>query len=175
MTFKKIQLTESILHITDKSLLAITESNQIYKLEYVIYTSRRPHPEKEPTTWNEMMEQLNEELNEDKEIQVKNKKLPVYDGVIPQKNTNYLSYDLQLSQLSELKVFPTRLESTSGLIAYGHDIFFARMAAENNFDRLQEGFNFLKIFVVILVMFGGVVAMSTYHTNDESKKKFLQR
>jgi hypothetical protein len=26
-----------------------------------------------------------------------------------------------------------------------------------------------------LVMFGGVVAMSTYHTNDESKKKFLQR
>lgn len=67
---------------------------------------------------------------------VKSELFPPYDGVIIQRNTQFISYNLQLIDLRDVYTFATRLESTSAVIAFGHDIFCARITAESNFDRL---------------------------------------
>lgn len=35
------------------------------------------------------------------------------------------------------------------MLAYGNDIFFTRVAPENNFDLLQENFNYSMLFLFI--------------------------
>ena len=82
-------------------------------------------------------------LNDTQEIEpidVKSKLYPPYDGVIPQKNNAYLSYDLHLMGLKEIYTFATRLESTTAVLITGHDIFYARVSGESTFDRLDEKF-----------------------------------
>ena len=67
---------------------------------------------------------------------VKSTEFPQYDGVIPQMNTKFISYDLELVGLENLLCFSTRLESTTAVFSYGHDLFYARVNPEANFDRL---------------------------------------
>lgn len=46
-------------------------------------------------------------------VPIKDTDKPLYDAVIPVESTKYLSYGQDLVGLSEVKAFPTRLESTS--------------------------------------------------------------
>ena len=75
------------------------------------------------------MTKLKEELDEvdkPKPIVLKHEMYPKYDPVIGQNNRKYLSYDLELFGLENLQTFSSRLESTTQVFVYGHDIFFAR-------------------------------------------------
>ena len=78
-------------------------------------------------------------LNDSIEIEpldIKSKAYPPYDGVIPQNNRAFVSYDLQLIGLREIYTFATRVESTSAVLVTGHDLFYARVTGESHFDKL---------------------------------------
>lgn len=110
-----------------------------------------------------------ETKKEEGALELKSKTHPPYDAVIPFISTKYLSYGLPLINLKEVKAFPTRLESTTQILAYGFDIFFMRVSPENNFDLLQEHFNYTLLFLFI-----GGLAVVTYLVKIYVGKKSAQ-
>lgn len=107
-----------------------------------------------------------EKKNEPVVVQIKDLEKPPYDAVIPIDATKYLSYGLELIDLKEIKAFPTRLESTSQVLAYGFDVFFTRVSPEGNFDLLQENFNYAMLFLFIAGL-----AITTVFVNRHVNKK----
>lgn len=149
---KKIALTQSKQHITGKMLVLITSNDQVYSIENALFSARRQHKaEAEAAAERALIEAttFGPKNDTDKVIDVKNPLLPQYDGVIPQRNTKFVSYDLNLIDLRHLLTSPTRLESTTAVLAIGHDVFGARIMPEGNFDRLHENFKGTLLFGVI--------------------------
>ena len=109
----------------------------------------------------------------DRVMEVKSTLFPPYDGVIPHRNTRFITYDLQLTNLEDVYTFPTRLESTSAVVATGHDIFFARITAESNFDRLHEDFNTPALIATIAGLFVALYAAQVYVKSKEATETFL--
>lgn len=111
-TVKGMALTQTLHHITGKNLVVITQNNLVYQLDHNLFTARRPH-----------LDSLVSPLVEDpkkaegtqllQSADLKNKDLPPYDAVIPLLPSKYISYGLALTNLKEVKAFPTRLESTT--------------------------------------------------------------
>lgn len=175
---KRIALTQSMKHVTNKMLVLITSNDQIYTLENVIFSARRQHKsEKEALEAKELAAATTlgpKQTNEtDMLLELKSPLLPPYDGVIPQRNTKFISYDLQLVDLKNVVTFSTRLESTSAVVATGHDIFFARVTAESSFDRLHENFQSVALLATIFGLFVVLYAAQVYVQNKETKEKFL--
>ena len=177
-------LTQSLSHVTSKMLVLITSNDQVYTIENALFTARRQRKEEaeakaarelaEATTLPQPSYKLNK--TEDVEmIDIKSTLFPPYDGVIPQKNTRYISYDLSLLDLQDIYTFPTRLESTSAVLVTGHDIFFARVTAESIFDRLHENFNSAGLFAAIVGLFVLLYVANTYVKSKESHDKFLTK
>jgi len=108
-------------------------------------------------------------------IDIKSTLYPPYDGLIPQKNTRYISYDLNLMGLDQIYTFPTRLESTSALLITGHDIFYARVTAESVFDRLDENFKMTGLVVTIAGLFVLLFVANSYVKSKEAKEQFLTK
>lgn len=111
----------------------------------------------------------------DRVVDVKNPLLPQYDGVIPQRNTKFVSYDLNLVDLRQLLTAPTRLESTTAVVAIGHDVFGARIMPEGNFDRLHENFKGTLLFATISGLVVALYAAQLYIKSKEGKEAFLTR
>ena len=112
---------------------------------------------------------------EEPEYKLKSKEFPPYDGVIPQMNQRYISYNKELANLDKVICFPTRLESTSAVFSYGHDLFYARINPESNFDRLHESFKsgmFLTTLGVLVMM---LLTAHTYIKSTETKETFNLR
>jgi len=64
----------------------------------------------------------------------------VYKPELPIATQRYLSYHLEFTSLDEIATFPSELESTSLVLAYGHDLFFTKVQPDNPFDILDEDF-----------------------------------
>mmetsp|Transcript_21772 Transcript_21772/g.15599 ORF Transcript_21772/g.15599 Transcript_21772/m.15599 type:complete len:187 (+) Transcript_21772:977-1537(+) len=167
---KKIALTDSLNHISSKSMILITTTNQVYQIKNQLYSARRPRPE-EPVTITASAFSIEEEDNT--KIELKNKALPAYEAVIPHMINQYLSYDLILLNLKDIKVFRTRLESTSQVFVYGHDLFMTLMTPDNKFDMVQEDFNFKLLFAAIIGLIIGNFALIKYKNSKEATKVFL--
>lgn len=90
-------------------------------------------------------------------------------------NQKFISYDLELIGLENLLCFSTRLESTTAVFSYGHDLFYARVNPEANFDRLHESFkaNLFLGTIAFLVLALGFA--SYYVKNRETHNDFLLR
>jgi len=67
------------------------------------------------------------------------------------------------------------LESTSAIIAVGHDIFGARIMPEGNFDRLHENFKGTLLFGTIAGLIVSLYAAQFYIKSKEAKENFLKR
>ena len=162
-------------------LLLLTRDDQVYSIENMLWSARR---ESKADTEAKAARELEKastlptpgyKLNKTEEelIDVKSKQFPPYDGVIPQKNTNYISYNLQLIGLNKIYTYSTRLESTSAVLVTGHDIFYARVTAESIFDRLHD--NFKSEYIAIAV--GGLVTLlyvaGIYVKNKDAREAFL--
>lgn len=106
-------------------------------------------------------------------LELKDTTKPPYDAVIPIESTKYLSYGLDLTDLQEIKAFPTRLESTSQVLAYGHDMFFTRVSPENNFDLLQENFNYTMLFLFIAGLAATTYMVKRHVTSKAKRTQFL--
>lgn len=171
---KAIALTESQHHITGKSMVLITNQNKIYKLQDVQFSARRPHPEKPapmPTSFKEALSAELEKAKEDEKevLLIKSDKFPMYDPVLPQINTKFVTYDLQLTNLERIQTFSSRLESTTQVFAYGHDLFLARVNPDGSFDLLDEEFNFMLLFGVI-----GLILVANVYGSSMVKKETLK-
>lgn len=95
--------------------------------------------------------------------------------MLPQRNTKYVSYDLKLAKLKDIYTFSTRLESTSAIVAVGHDIFFARINPESNFDRLHENFKGIILFGVIGGLIAALVFANSYSKSKDQTEQFLTK
>ena len=107
------------------------------------------------------------------EVQLKTNKYLVYDPVVPSFDVRYISYDLPLVGLENLYTFSTRLESTSQVLAYGHDLFLARISPDNKFDMIDEEFNYSLLFLVIAALVGANYMFRKYLNTQNAKKLFL--
>jgi len=114
-----------------------------------------------------------EEVEPPMELQLKSDRFPVYDPVIPSFDVRFLTYDINLVGLNKLQTFSTKLESTSQVFAYGHDLFLARIRPDNKFDMIDEDFNYALLFLGIVVLFGVNYALSSFMKKEKSKKEFL--
>ena len=147
----------------------------VYQIDNNLFTARRPHGDnlvlggetEEPKKVEGAQGQLL------KSIDFKNKDLPPYDAVIPIMPTKYLSYGLPLVDLTEVKAFPTRLESTTQVLAYGFDVFYMRVSPENNFDLLQEYFNYTLLFLFIAGLALGTFLVRSYYMKTKRQQTFL--
>jgi hypothetical protein len=171
-------MTESQHHITGKSIVLVTSQNKVYKLEYGLFSARRPHPPKPaptPTSFKEAFNQAAEQAREDEKevLVVKSDKFPMYDPVIPQLNTKFVTYDLQLTNLERIQTFSSRLESTTQVFAYGHDLFLARVKPDGSFDMLDEEFNFTLLFGFIVLILLGNWYVARMQKKEQTKTQFL--
>lgn len=93
--------------------------------------------------------------------------------MIPSFDSRYLTYDLPLVGLNKMCTFSTKLESTSQVFAYGHDLFLSRMRPDNKFDMIDEDFNYALLFLGIIGLFVANFMLSKYLKSEKSKKEFL--
>lgn len=176
---KKIALTQSLAHVSSKMLVLITSNDQLYSIENAMFTARRQTKAEAEAAADKlamaatMLAPEKPRNDTDRIMDVKSTLFPPYDGVIPQRNTNFISYDLELTDLREVYTFPTRLESTSAVVAIGHDIFFARITAESNFDRLHEDFKAPALFATIVGLIVALYAAQVYVKSKEATEQFL--
>jgi len=151
----------------------------VYTIPKKMYSARRPHPEV-PVTYDPNMsivDAIKEGLEEADKVeitpQLKSDKFPQYDPVLPQFNTKFVSYDLQLIGLDSVETFSTRLESTSIVLSYGHDIYCTRITPDNRFDLLDEAFNFKLLFAGIAVLLVANFVAAYFMKQRNAKKAFL--
>jgi len=175
---KRIGLTRTMQHVANKMLVLITTNDQVYTIEHALFTARR-QTKAEADAAAEKAAAIVSTFGkynvtpEEHVVDVKSAFFPQYDGVIAQRNTRFISYDLQLVDLRNIVAFPTRLESTSAVLAFGHDIFYARINPESNFDRLHEGFKAPLLFGTIAGLILALYAATVYVKSSEAKEQFL--
>ena len=163
-------------------LVLITSNYQVYSIENALFSARRQSKEQAEAKAQKELESAtilpqpkykDNSTHEDAVIDVKSTVFPPYDGVIPQRNTRFISYDLHLVGLKDIFTFSTRLESTSAVLVTGHDMFYARVTAESVFDRLDDHFKSAYMYMVI----GGLLALlwfaGNYTKSKEAKEHFL--
>lgn len=151
-------------------MILITTTNQVYQIKNQMYSARRPRPEEAVTL---TVSAFTIEEEDKTKIELKNKDLPAYEAVIPHMINQYLSYDLILLNLKDIKIFRTRLESTSQVFVYGHDLFMTLMTPDNKFDMVQEDFNFKLLFAAIIGLIIANFALIHFKNSKESSKAFL--
>ena len=126
------------------------------------------------------MEELNAQMEEAKDEAAGIKKLILksdtymkYDPVIQQMNKKFLSYDLELMGLSYIQTFSTRLESTTQVFAYGHDLFLVRTQPDMRYDLLDEDFNYYALFAFIGVLIIFNLGFTQFLKKRQNTKTFL--
>ncbi|KTW26078.1 hypothetical protein T552_02971 [Pneumocystis carinii B80] len=67
---------------------------------------------------------------------------------------------------------PTLLESTSLILAYGHDIFFTYVTPSNSFDVLNPNFNKLQLLLTISLLIVGLLLLRSMAKVKLLKKKW---
>lgn len=168
-TIKSLVLTHTKHHITSKNMVVLTNENSLYLIEHQFYSARRPKAQKiNPEDVKRSLTDEVEEEDPNKPPSLKEKELPPYEGILQLKETNFLTYGTSLNNLQMLKSFSTNLESTSQVLAFGHDLFFIRLAPEKTYDRLTDQINVLYIALAIVA---GLVVYTLSHGYIDSKKR----
>jgi ER membrane protein complex subunit 1 len=73
-----------------------------------------------------------------------------YTPILPQHPGAYINYYNLVHRLRAFVTSPAALESTSLVLAYGLDMFYAPIAPNNRYyDRLSHGFSTAIIFIMI--------------------------
>ena len=118
MGIKHITAFNSNKDITRKNFIIINNKNQIYSLDRALVSARR------------LFTIPNQNQGADKN-QFESLSLPPYQYEIQINEKQFLTYYLKISNLTNLKISPTNLESTSLLFAYGRDILLTKLAPDN--------------------------------------------
>ena len=83
----------------------------------------------------------------------------------------FVTYDKTVAGLRGGNTFPTALESTSLMFAFGMDIFYTRLTPSKSFDMLDDDFSYALLVVTLLGMAGfSVYLVITKQRNELAKK-----
>lgn len=113
--------------LTRRNLIIITGNQQIYSLDRKFVSTRRPLTQLTSAAALQSFESTSE---------------PQYAYLLPVSGLQVLSQGKSLHDIRKVEVFPSELESTSLMIAYGNDIYFNLIAPQKEFDSLNEGFEY---------------------------------
>jgi ER membrane protein complex subunit 1 len=122
-----------------------------------------------------MMDELKEDPDKPAPIKLKLDAFPRYEPVIPIMWKRYLSYDLKLVGLQHAFTMTTKLESTSQVFTYGHDLFLALTTPDNGFDMLDEDFSFIGLALTIIIIIAFDIGLSKITKKRSVMKQFLTR
>ena len=151
---RDMKLTTTLQGITKPALVMILNSNQVYLLDTQLLSPRR-----------RLEDTVEEGIFDDPS-------LPVYKPSLPWAETNVASYFLQLEGIDRLEIADTWLESTSVVVAFGLDMFVARIMPEKSFDVLGEDFNKGAILLTIVGLVVLNVIVQRWFTIKSAKEKF---
>ncbi|VDM45836.1 unnamed protein product, partial [Toxocara canis] len=127
-------VTETEQGLSTRSLLIAMPFGGVYGISKRIIDARRPL---------EMTPELAEEM------------LIPYRPELPIAPEDFVNYNQTVYNIRAIKASPSGLESTSLMLAYGLDLFFARLTPSGTFDILKDDFDHL---LISLVLVGLVVA-----------------
>lgn len=122
-----------------------------------------------------MLDELKEDPDKPVPIKLKLEAFPRYEPVIPIMWKRYISYDLKLVGLQQAVTMTTKLESTSQVFVYGHDLFLALTTPDNGYDMLDEDFSFYGLAITIIVIIVIDILLSRYAKKRTVMKQFLTR
>lgn len=132
---KKLGVTLSHRGIASKDVLLLTHFDQILAMPKKLLDPRRPDGKPNADEKEEMLMQ--------------------YSAALPFMPQKFATYSHVVSDLEDVVVSPTFLESTSLFFAYGTDLFFGRLTPSNTFDRLGENFSHVFLLFTVLGLVGG--------------------
>ena len=78
---------------------------------------------------------------------------------LPLSPQSFASYDHQISGVQSVRSFPTDMESTTHVLAWGTDVYYVLLRPARGFDTLNEDFSFVLLIAALLTLGGGVAAM----------------
>lgn len=79
----------------------------------------------------------------------------------------------QFTSLTEITAIPTNFESTSLVFAYGHDLFFTKVAPDNPYDILDDDFNYIALILSVLIATAAALALRFYAKKTRIEKFFF--
>lgn len=170
---KAIALTETAHHIAGRAMVLLTSDNKVYTISEKLFSARRPHEAVQKTFAEELQAMTEEIEGAEKPLVLKSAEFPKYEPVLAQNNKKFLSYDLELIGLKTIQTFDTRLESTTQVFAYGHDLFLTRFQPDKGFDMLDEDFNHIALFVAIAALCAFDIFATRYLQKRDNRKAFL--
>lgn len=138
---KKLGATLSRRGIASKDLLLHTHSDQILAMPKKLLDPRRPEGKPSAEEREEMLMQ--------------------YSAVLPFVTQKFVTHSHVVSDLEDVVVSPTFLESTSLFFAHGTDLFFGRLTPSNTFDRLGENFSHVFLIFTVLGLIGATAFLGT--------------
>jgi hypothetical protein len=118
--------------ISDRRVLLAAEQGSINMLMRQFVDARRPLAKPTETEQLEMLQQ--------------------YFPVLPVIPAHTLTYNKTVARVSRVYSIPTRLESTTLIVAVGLDMFFTRALPSGGFDMLNEDFS----YALLLLLLGGL-------------------
>ena len=156
-------LTEPISHmsvsqtsqgITSRQLLAVLpDSSAIIGLHRYMLDPRRP-VNRDPTSL---------ELEEG---------LTRYHPVLPLDPKLYLTHSREVVGIKKLISRPTRLESTSLVFGFGHDVFGTRLTPSLAYDVLNPAFNKVQLLFTVVALFVGVVVLAPMARSRQAETRW---
>ncbi|KAA6420005.1 MAG: ER membrane complex subunit 1-like [Trebouxia sp. A1-2] len=150
---KTMGVSATMHGISNKFLLVGTLSDQVYMLDKRMLDPRRP---KGPPSAEDQLEQL----------------IPYQQNLV-MSPLLYASHSKQVAQLSGIATSPANLESTSLMLAYGLDLFFARIQPNKAFDSLQDDFPYAFLVLITLMLTGAVLVFKRLDDKSNTQRKWL--
>ncbi|CAI5492903.1 unnamed protein product [Closterium sp. Naga37s-1] len=146
-----ILVTSTLAGITNKHVLFGTALDQVLALDRRFLDPRRvPEPSQQ-----------------DKEAGI----MP-YSESLPAPGQAYLTHRYRIEGLKHILSFPTRLESTTLVLAHGLDLFFVRTAPSRVFDSLGEDFSFALLLGTIAVLSIAILVTWGLSRKQELKQRW---
>ncbi|KAF9437149.1 hypothetical protein BGZ76_001811 [Entomortierella beljakovae] len=91
---------------------------------------------------------------------------------IPDDARLYLTYNLEVVGIRKIVTSPTLLESTTVVVAVGHDIFVTRHAPSKTFDILNEDFSKSQLLLTIVVLAAVMLVTGPMMRNKTLKEQW---
>ncbi|KAG0240620.1 hypothetical protein BGW41_006801 [Actinomortierella wolfii] len=93
-------------------------------------------------------------------------------GPIMEDTRMMLSYHLEVAGIRKIITAPTLLESTTVVVAYGHDLFVTRHAPSKTFDILKEDFSKSQLVLTIVALLGMLIVTKPMMDKKSLKEKW---
>ncbi|KAI6156842.1 DUF1620-domain-containing protein [Pisolithus tinctorius] len=124
-----LSTTSTRLGVTLENLIMASRRHAVYSVHRRLLNARRPLGKASPSEAEEG--------------------LIAYDAVLPDDARFALSHNYEVANVRQIISAPSRLESTSLVLAIGLDLFLTRVSPSGTFDVLSESFNKAQLVLTI--------------------------